>query len=383
MPPKKGKDKEKKEEETAMAVSEGKNALGHRLSDVLTDEQKELIKKCFAKNATDDELAIYFNFCEKAGVDPLRGQSHFIKYNPKDKPIMMIGIDGFQARAVADPRYISLTASAVYENDDFKMDMTAGEVSHSFGVKNRGDIVGAYAILERKGMKNAVEWVAFKEYDLKKNLWQTKKEVMIKKVARATLRRREYPDNFSGIYVPEEFSGEITDKGDFVDHSKKKPEPFPNGHVPKKVEPQPEPEIQEAEFRDVEPEAEEPEEEEEDEGEKLPDIPEDVVDDDMTPRDALKAIMDYGWKNEVGHIVRPVIEKHYDEWKTGEPDVWNIPEPNVIAMVQELTGKKLKRAEKDKKCKDCSKKITEPEAEEQDDLCLVCYKRVQESEDDD
>lgn len=399
MPPKK-KGQEKKDEETAMTVSKNEeNALGHRLSDILTDEQKKLIKKCFAKNATDDELAIYFNFCEKAGVDPLRGQSHFIKYKPTDKPIMMIGIDGFQSRATNDPRYNGMVANVVYENDDFEMNPVEGTIAHSFGVKERGKLVGAYAILKRTGMVNAVQWIAFDEYKMDRKIWKEKPEIMITKVARATLLRREYPDNFSGIYEPAEFSGEITEKGDFIEGQKKEVQPFPNGQSTTQPEEAP---MVEADFKDVdtsdadyECSCPEPcpidghplESEEENPDDKVRDIPDDLVTDDMTPREALKKIMDYAWKEEIGDVIRPIICKHYQPWDTGEPDVWNIPENNVIKIVEELSGKKLKKAEKTKKCSKCDKRITEPEAKEQQDddekpLCLVCYKKHQDSDDE-
>lgn len=371
---KKGKDKPKKEE-TAMTVSEQSGSLSKPLVEMLTEDQKELIKRCFAKNATDDELTIYFNFCEKAGVDPLRGQSHFIKYKGNTKPIMMIGIDGFQARATSDPRYEGMVANVVYENDDFSMNPVEGTISHTFGVKVRGDIVGAYAILKRKGMTTAVQWVDFKEYYKNTDIWKEKPEVMITKVARATLLRREYPDNFSGIYVPEEFGSEITEKGDFVEHKKPEVKPFPEGQP-----------MKEAEFTDEpEEEPEEPDPEDEDTDDEARTIPDDLVDDDMTPRDALKAIMGYAMDNDLGATVRPVIIKHYPEFEDGSRYPYHIPEAKVIKIVEELTGTKLKKAEKVKKCsnKDCGAKVTEPEAEEQQDedekpLCLKCWQKENE-----
>lgn len=377
MAAKKGKEKNKGKDGTALTVQE-KTGLGQPLAEMLTEDQKKLIKRCFAKNATDDELSIYFNFCEKAGVDPLRGQSHFIKYKATDKPIMMIGIDGFQSRATSDPRYKGMVANVVYEKDDFKMNPVAGTITHSFGVKDRGKLLGAYAILERKGMTKAVQWVAFEEYYKKgyggkQNIWDDKPEVMITKVARATLLRREYPDNFSGVYVPEEFGDEITEKGDFIDHQKPDVKPFPSEQP-----------VREAEFTTVpEEKTEEPEPEEDDAGDKVRDIPDDVVDGDMTPREALKAIMKYAWDEEIGDQVRPIICKYYEPWETGEPDEWNIPEEAVIKIVKELTGHKLKKAEKTSKCKNCDKKITEPEVDEQEKLCLVCFKKHQEDEDSD
>ena len=370
--PAKKKGKEKKD--TVLAVKDKHNALGHGLTEVLTKEQKELIKNNFAKNATDDEFAIYINFCEKAGVDPLRGQSHFIKYgNDKygkpSKPIMMIGIDGFQARATSDPRYEGMAANAVCVNDNFKMNPVDGIIEHSFGVKDRGVIAGAYAILKRKEMPNAVIWVDFKEYDLGRNLWTTKKAVMIVKIAKATLLRREYPDSFSGVYAPEEFGAEITEKGDFV------------GEVditPKKSSKQPKvvkPEIQEAEFKDVgEPKPERKAEIEEfDNADSVSTIiPASLIDGIVKPRDALEKIMEYSLKVEKGKLVRPVIIEHYQAWETGEPSLYNIPETKVIKMVESLTGVKMKKKEKSHKC-DCGARISEAEFEKQDGYCLKCY----------
>jgi phage recombination protein Bet len=215
-----------KKETTALTRKENAK-LDTPLIMKLTTEQKELIKRQYAKYATDDELAIYYNFCEKAGVDPMRGQSHFIKYNATAKPIMMIGIDGFQARATSDPRYEGMVANAVYENDNFSMNPVEGIITHSFGVKDRGKIAGAYAILKRKGMIPAIQWILFSEYNSPaKDNWKNMPEVMITKVARATLLRREYPDNFSGVYVPEEFGMEITEEGEMkgaIDITPKKP----------------------------------------------------------------------------------------------------------------------------------------------------------------
>ena len=359
-----------KKKDTAIEVSKG-NSLGSNLSNVLTKEQKELIKRNFAKHATDDELTIYFNFCGKAGVDPLRGQAHFIKYKPGEKPIMMIGIDGFQARATEDARYNGMVANAVYENDDFSMNPVEGTIAHSFGVKSRGKLIGAYAILKRKGMVNAVQWINFDEYKRNTQIWRDKPEVMITKVARATLLRREYPDNFSGIYTPEEFSGEITEKGDFIDHSKEIKKATRVVRVaqeePDKAVKQ-EADIQDVEFEDVET--------------GIP-LPDDLINSDMTPREALEEIMEYAMMKDLGKDIRPVIVNHYAPYGDGSRYPYHIPEPNVIAIVKELTGIKLKRAEKNKTCKNktCKNKVTEPEAEEQDGLCFDCFKEQQEDDD--
>ena len=126
--------------------------------------------------------------------------------------------------------------------------------------------------------------------------------------------------------------------------------------------------------------------EEDDEDEVVDtELPEDLIDSSMTPREALKKIMNYAFEQEIGDQIRPVIEKHYPPWKTGEPFDYNIPELKVIKIIIELTGEMLEKTEKTKKCSSCKCKITEPEAEEQQNgegksLCLDCFTKFQESE---
>ncbi|MHA1662556.1 MAG: RecT family recombinase [Candidatus Thorarchaeota archaeon] len=392
------------EKETAITVKEGASALSNQLSKRLTKEQKELIKRCFAKNATDDELDLYYNFCEKAEVDPLRGQSHFIKYNKNDKPIMMIGIDGFQARAVSDSRYEGMTVNAVYEHDEFSMNPVMGEITHSFGVKDRGKVAGAYAILQRKGMPIAVIWVNFKEYDQGRNLWTTKKDVMICKVAKASLLRREYPDSFSGVYIPEEFGAEITDHGDFIDHakdvtpktkakSKSKPKKDDavrqclgcGGAIPMDSETgkcakciTAEDAVQDAEFEEVpdeEPSEPEPEPEDPDEKDEMLEFvkklkAEKTVTAKMTPREGFYAVLDAGFPDYMVPCNELTVE-FCANYRTDNLKRFQIPESACKAIVKRATGKNLKLVEKSSECKkgSCSNKVTEPEAEEHDDLC--------------
>jgi len=370
----------------------------------LTEEQKELIKRTVAKGATDDELVLFWHFCQKAGVDPLRKQAHFIKYKENAGPIMMIGIDGFQARATSDPRYQGLISFAVYENDEFEMNPVTAEITHKFGAKNRGKILGAYALLRRKDMAPAVIWVAMSEYSMNRDNWRTKPDVMITKVARATLLRREYPDAFSGVYEPAEFGGEITEQGDVVipdeptkkktSKPKAKPKSKPSGYYdpsgsdnyydPPKPEPKseqkPEPAqeqrvdepVQDVEFSDVEEGIEVEEEPDADEGEYL--YP-DLIDDSMTPREALQKLLDTALYDSNLHIIRNTIREVNKDFIPGKMHPYHLPEGDVREVVYRLTGTRLKRVERASKCKKCKATITKPEKEKQEGLCLECWNK--------
>jgi phage recombination protein Bet len=188
----------------------------------MTDSQKELIKRTVAKGATDDELDLFIHYCQKSGMDPLRKQAHFIVRKSKNKATnewersitMMIGIDGFQKRATQDPNYLGIIANAVREKDVFLFDAAKGEITHQFKQTERGKLIGAYAMLKRKGMEPALCWVSMEEYGQDNFFWNSKGEVLIVKTARATLLRREYPDTFSGVYEPSEFGMELTEHGE-------------------------------------------------------------------------------------------------------------------------------------------------------------------------
>lgn len=195
------------------------------------------------------------------------------------------------------------------------------------------------------------------------------------------------PDVFgyAPMYVPEEMGAEVDGEGEPINVT-------PPIDIPKqsKKEEKANKEFVEAEFKDAEEDSDyectcpatclvhedggaEPEED--DEGDKARDIPDDIVEEGMKPREALQAIESYAFKEEIGDKVRPIIVKHYPKYDDGSIFLYHIPENKVIKIVEELTGNKLKKAEKAKKCKQktCGKRITEPESEEQDGLCLKCW----------
>lgn len=207
------------------------------------------------------------------------------------------------------------------------------------------------------------------------------------------------PDVFghAPVYVPEEMGAEVDSEGEPInvtphnihDESSNVPETISKPNIPEDatfIETGTEPMPEESEYECTCPDAclvhedgqkPEPEPEEEDDDTVTVSLPDDLIDDTMEPRGALTIIMEYAMEKGISNVVRPVIVKHYPKYEDGSTYPYHIPESKVIKIVEELTGMKLKKAEKSKKCKkkDCGKRITEPEAEEQDDLCLKCWKK--------
>lgn len=170
-----------------------------------TDEQRNLIKRTVAPDATNDELAMFLHVAKKAGLDPLQKQVWFVKRS--GRVTVQAGVDGLQARALRMPDCEGISSAAVYEKEEFLFDKAKGEVvkhqSNPFG--QMGALIGAWGIVRRKGKTPFCALVRFAEYaDSNSPLWKNKPSVMIEKVARSTALRRAYPEEFGGIYDPAE-----------------------------------------------------------------------------------------------------------------------------------------------------------------------------------
>ena len=149
-----------------------------------TSEMVETIKNTVAQGATDNELMMFLMVANKYNLDPLLGQVYFVKY--KDKPTVMAGRDGYRKIAKSKPTFKKCQSMAVYDNDEFEMEMVLGEIkniTHKFNHKERGKVSGAYAVLTTTDGDTLVAWADIREYDTKQNAWTKYKSAMIKKVA--------------------------------------------------------------------------------------------------------------------------------------------------------------------------------------------------------
>lgn len=174
-----------------------------------TGEQKELIKRTVAKDATDDELMLFLHVAAKSGLDPLQKQIHFVKL--QGRPTFIADINGLQARASRESDYRGIKHAVVYEKDDFVFDHVTQQVvkhvSNPFGGAN-GRIVGAWAIVTREGMQPFTSLVRFVEYSRDTQTWRAMPSVMIDKCAKSTALRLAYPEQLGGIYEGAELGKE-------------------------------------------------------------------------------------------------------------------------------------------------------------------------------
>ncbi len=171
--------------------------------------QMDLIKRTVARGSTDDEFNMFMYLAKTYQLDPMTKEIWFIKYNEKAVPIIMTSRDGYLAIANRNPHYKGLVSDVVHENDEFEK-LTEG-VKHKYSCKDRGKIIGAYALGYRDDRAYPVYVFAHFEEYVKKNssIWMQYGSAMILKVAEAMMFKRLF--SISGLVTKEEIAIEKED----------------------------------------------------------------------------------------------------------------------------------------------------------------------------
>ena len=157
-----------------------------------TSEEIAIIKNTVAKGASDLELAYFLNVAASYNLSPFKKEIWCVK-GFGNQVLIFAGRDGHLVAAQRDKRWNGIASSEVRENDQFSMDIPSGKVNHTFGFKDRGAVVGAYAICKPKGCEiPTIEWVEMKPYDKGANTWKSDPAAMIKKVAETHCLKKAY-----------------------------------------------------------------------------------------------------------------------------------------------------------------------------------------------
>lgn len=180
----------------------------------------DTIKSTVAKGATDEELLMFLSIANQYSLNPLLKEIWFTKMGKgENKEVaIMTSRDGFRKLAMREPTYRKCQSMAVYENDEFEMELVLGEVmniTHKFKQNDRGKLIGAYAVLKTTTHDNYVSYVDYREYDKKNQIWRSYPTAMIRKVAENDVYKRfvninglndyeSMPNRFSKDYVEAE-----------------------------------------------------------------------------------------------------------------------------------------------------------------------------------
>lgn len=179
---------------------------------VYDEEMVTAVKNTVAREATDAELFMFLNVCNKYDLDPFLGEIYFVK-TKEGKSSLMSGRDGYRKIAMREPTYKVHYSDAVFENDVFKVVRKMGkleDIIHEYGHQDRGSLVGAYSVLQTTDGRVYFFYAEMKYYNTNQNAWQTYPKDMIIKVAETRVFKSFA--NINGIQaeesMPSEYSSE-------------------------------------------------------------------------------------------------------------------------------------------------------------------------------
>lgn len=158
------------------------------------DSKKDLIKKMFAKDCSDDELEIFLYSCQRLGLDPRAKQIYAIKL--QGKMTIQIGIDGLRLVAERTGQYAPGKETLYqYDKDGKLLSATAYVKKYAHGEWHE---VPATAYLA--------------EYASGQSTWRTKPHIMLGKCAESLALRKAFPMELSGTYSTEEMESAMEEE---------------------------------------------------------------------------------------------------------------------------------------------------------------------------
>jgi len=154
-----------------------------------SNDQVALIKSQVAQGATDLELKMFLNQCQRTGLDPLTRQIYFVKR--AGRMTIQTSIDGFRVIAERSGNY-------------------AGQDAPLWTYDEAGEILNCSVTVYKFG-PNGVRYPAgvgvafYKEYYPNPVMLQkTLKHTMIAKISEALALRKAFPQDLSGLYTGDE-----------------------------------------------------------------------------------------------------------------------------------------------------------------------------------
>jgi phage recombination protein Bet len=156
-------------------------------------DQIEIIKQQIAKGASDAQLALFAQVCQRTGLDPFSRQIYCIMRG--GNPTIQVSIDGFRTIAARSGKYGGSHTEWCGE-DGIWRDVWLGN----------GAPAAAKTTVYRVGSPMPFIGVAkYGSYQQSSNqLWKSMPDAMVGKVSESLALRKAFPAELSGLYGTEE-----------------------------------------------------------------------------------------------------------------------------------------------------------------------------------
>lgn len=147
-----------------------------------------------SKFVTDQEIQMFLQLCKYQGLNPWIREAYLIKYGERQPATIVTGKETFLKRAQRNPKY----------------------KGHTVGISDNGKVAWAEVYVDGYVVPIKCE-VDFEEYVGRKadgtitKMWKEKPHTMLKKVALVQALREAFPEDFGGMYSPEEISNVQTE----------------------------------------------------------------------------------------------------------------------------------------------------------------------------
>ena len=161
-----------------------------------SEEQKAIVRNSLANGASDSEFAVLWEMARSRGLNPIKKEIYFVKRWDSNKRAEVwatqVSIDGLRVIAARSGEY-------------------DGQDEPEFEYDEKGNLKLCRVKVYRKGVRRPIvglaHWTEFAQYTKEGKLtsmWAQKSHVMLSKAAEAQALRKAFPDEVSGLYVPEE-----------------------------------------------------------------------------------------------------------------------------------------------------------------------------------
>lgn len=165
---------------------------------VFTEEQRTMIRNMYANGASEQEFGLLLEIAKARRLNPLLRQIHFVKRWDRSKNANVwsaqVSIDGLRAIAERTGKY-------------------DGQDEPKYELDGDGRPLECKVKVWRKDWKRpAVGIATWSEFVQTKDgqpthFWKQMPKVMLAKCAEAQALRKAFPEDMSGLYVPEEMQG--------------------------------------------------------------------------------------------------------------------------------------------------------------------------------